>query len=134
MPDYTPVNADNAAITLTAGQVITGGLLVKMGNSDDTVVHTTSPTADRPIGVAAHDAPSGGRVSIWLLPGFVHELPAENGVTPTTGAGVTCSTTPGRVNTTTLATTSNAPLIIGTFVRCTTGSTAATVRSRVLGF
>lgn len=133
MSDYTPVNSDSGAVTLTAGAVITGGLLVTTSGADDTVVHTTS-TANRAIGVAASDAPSGGRVTVYLLPGFIHEVPAENGVTPTNGLGVICSTTPGRVTSTTMSSTlSNGAVIIGMFTRSTTGSTAATVRCRFLG-
>ena len=129
MADYTPVNADNAAITLTAGAIVTGGRCVKM-SADDTVIHTVA-TTDRTIGVTAHDAPSGGRVTVYLLPGFLHELLLEPGaVTPAAGAGIVCSTTPGSVNTTTL-TAIAANTAIGICVRSTVNSAGTKVR--VLG-
>jgi hypothetical protein len=144
MPDYTPVNTDNAAITLTAGAILTGGLLVCSSGADDTVVHTTSSTQGRRVlGVTAHDAPSGGRVTIYLMPGYLHALPAENGVTMTDGDLVVASTTPGRITSvpvwSTTGVTSGGAFVpatqqaIGTVVRATTGSTAATVVSRFLG-
>ena len=129
MADYVPVNSDNTAITLTAGAIVTGGRCVKM-SADDTVIHTVT-TNDRAIGVTAHDAPSGGRVTVYLLPGFLHELLLEPGSTgPAAGASVVCSTTPGAVFSTTLASVTSGTLL-GICVRSTVNSAGTKVR--VLG-
>ena len=131
MADYTPISADNSAITLTAGAVVTGGLLVKL-SADDTVIHTVNSTTDKAIGVAAHDAPSGGRVTVWLLPGFMHELTLEVGATAVAGNLAVPSTTSGRVNVTTYSTVSVAPVnVLGVVVRSTVN--AAGTKVRVLG-
>ncbi len=141
MSDYTPVNTDTGAITLTAGAIITGGLLVCSSGVDDTVVHTTHSTLGRrPIGIAAQDAPSGGRVPVYPLPGYIHSVPVENGATTVTGDWVVASTTPGRISSTTIAqfsTTNTSVQVIGTVVRATTGSTSAVVGvgvSRFIGW
>jgi len=133
MPDYMPVNTDTGSVTLTAGAAITGGLLVTSGGTDDTVVHTTSSTQGRrPIGVAAQDAPSGGRVGVYPLPGYLHAVPAENGSTPVDGDLAIASTTPGRI--TSVALSSATVAAIGSIVRSTTGSTSASLTTRFLGF
>ncbi len=132
MSDYTPVNADATMITLTAGATITGGLLVSVTTAGDTVVHSTT-NVGRPVGVAAHDAPSGGRVSVYLLPGFLHELPVETVITLNPGDGViatTVTTTPGRVASVAFTTTNLS--VFGVCVRGTVG-TAAGAKARVLG-
>lgn len=129
MADYTPVNSDSKAITLTAGAIVTGGRVCKM-SADDTVIHTVSST-DKALGVIMHDAPSGGRVTVWLLPGFIHELLLEPGATLTAGGGVQCSTTPGYVTSLTFSTSNYNAGIIGTCVRSTVNSAGTKVR--VLG-
>jgi Uncharacterized conserved protein (DUF2190) len=74
MPDYTPVNNVDS-ITLTASAAITGGqVLVSTG------INTVAPSAGQTVkalGVALHDAPSGGRVTLAVLPGAVHEVPVQ---------------------------------------------------------
>jgi Uncharacterized conserved protein (DUF2190) len=135
MADYTPVNADATAVTLTAGTAVTGGLLVGVTGTNDQVVHT-SATTNRAIGVAAHDAPAGGRVTIYLLPGFIHELPVSAGVAIAANGPVVCSTTPGRIESTSggvWATASGAGLNLGICVRGTTGTVDGTAKARFLG-
>lgn len=135
MPDYTPVNGDNQAITLTAGAAVTGGLLVAV-SADNTAIQTAATTT-RAIGVAAHDAPSGGRVAIYLLPGFVHELPVAAGQAIAAGNPVICSTTPGRIDSTTggsLSSASSAGLCLGICTRGTTGTVLGDQKARFLGW
>lgn len=77
MADYSPVVADGAApFPMTAGAAITGGQVVYV--TADRTVTPTSATTQRAIGVAAHDAPSGGRVTVWPLPRVVHESVNNN--------------------------------------------------------
>lgn len=80
MADYEPVNsAKNTPFTMTAGAAITGGQLLQV-TADKTVSPTTANT-QRAIGVAAFDAPSGGRVSVWPLTGIIHESINNNAAT-----------------------------------------------------
>ena len=134
MSDYTPVNSDASAVTLTAGTAVTGGLLVA-AISDNTVAHT-SATTNRAIGVAAHDAPAGGRVTVYLLPGFIHEVPVSAGVSIATNGPVVCSTTSGRIESTSggvWASSSAAGINLGVCIRGTTGTVAGDAKARFLG-
>ncbi len=84
MPDYTPVNNVNFAVyTSTASAAITGGQLVSVSG-----VSTVGPSAggDHPVGLALHDAPSGGRVAVAMIPNVVHEAVVSAAVVA--GAGV----------------------------------------------
>lgn len=126
MADYSPVNSDGFSVSLNAGGAITGGRLVKM-SADDTVVQTTG-TSDRAIGVAAFDASSGQRVSVILLPGYLHEVPITSAAVLTNGGGVTADSN-GMVNTAALG---GAP-VIGVCVRGGTGNTSGTVKARFIG-
>lgn len=127
MSDYLPVT-EAAAVTMTAGANLTGGLLVKTV-ADDQVVHTNSIVNDWAWGISAHDAPLGGRVSVFVMAGAVHELPVEAGVTLAAGDGVCCSTTPGRLNKVVMSTSAS---VLGIVVRGTTG-TVAGAKARVIG-
>ena len=62
MADYSPVLADDT-FTATAGAAITGGQLLAWTGAD-TVSPTTGPTQAF-AGVAGHDAPSGGLVTVF---------------------------------------------------------------------
>lgn len=123
MSDYTPVNSDMASITLTTGAAVTGGHVVKVSGVN-TVIEVAANT-DRAIGVAAHDAPSGGRLTVYLLPGMVHEATNVNAGTITAGAAITAGAT-GGVDTGTLATVAAAGTLIG--IALTTAVTTAKVR------
>jgi hypothetical protein len=123
MADYSPINGDGFAITLTAGAAITARQLVKV-SADDTVI-PTSAAADLPVGVAAHDAGTGQRVTVILLPGYLHELPVVNTVAITAGAVVNAAAG-GRVD---IAAGTN----VGTCVRGATGNAGGTAYARVIG-
>jgi hypothetical protein len=72
MADYSPPYANGAQpFTSTASAAVTGGTVVE---SSTTGACAATGAASKVLGVAAHDAPSGGRVSIWPLPGVVHEV------------------------------------------------------------
>ena len=95
MSDYSPVYAGGALpLTFTtSGAVVGGNVLV--ASAAGTVAASGGVSAVV-VGVAAHDAASGARVSVWPLANVVHELPvatgtvtALDGVTSSTGGGVT---------------------------------------------
>jgi hypothetical protein len=122
--DYSPVYTGGVLpFTMTAGATITGGQVVFISG-----VSTVSPTAGAngaAVGVAAHDATSGGRVSIWPFCNVVHETTNSNAGTITAGAPITSGSS-GGVDTGTLGTLAAAGTLIGTAV--TTAATATKVR------
>jgi hypothetical protein len=117
VPDYSPVNqADSSPYTKTAGATVTGGQLVYV-TADNTVSPATANT-QRAVGVAAHDAPSGGRVTVWPLPNLIHESVNNNAGTVAAGAAVTAGAAAG-IDTTTLGAAAAAGTLIGI---CTKGA------------
>lgn len=92
MGDYTPVTDKRLSYTmLTSGAVVGGNLLVVSGSG--TVAKAGTAASISYIGVAAHDAPSGGRVMVWTR-GQVHESLADGAIAA--GAQVTTSGTANR--------------------------------------
>ena len=78
MADYTPVHNPAHEVSLTAGAAITGGQVVIVSG-----VNTVSPAAadaSKAIGVAAHDAATGSRVTVFINK-FVHETTSSGTVT-----------------------------------------------------
>jgi hypothetical protein len=128
MGDYTPVNSDMAAFTMTAGAAITGGQLVSV-----TGTNTVSPSAggDRAIGVAAHDAPSGGRLSVYILGGQIHEAVIKNTSVLAPGGGVIAAAS-GQVDTATIGVGGAAGTLIGIVLAGGTGN-GTTVKARFYG-
>lgn len=119
MADYAPVYyGGTEPFTMTASAAITGGQVLFVSG-----VGTVAPTAGPNgayIGVAAHDAASGSRVTVWPIPGVVHETISPAGVTA--GNALTSSTA-GGVDSGTLATIAAAGTLIGTAVStATTGN------------
>jgi len=108
--DYTPVNtADLSPVPFTTSAAVTGGQLLIV-----TATGTVGPAAAASglvVGVAASDAASGARVSVWPLCGPVHETVTTSGVTA--GNALTSSTA-GTVDAGTLATIAAAGTLIGT--------------------
>lgn len=129
MSDYTPVNSDMSAFTATASGAIVGGTLVTQTSTAKTVA--TSTTGDRSIGVAAHDAPSGGRVTVYVLPGMIHEVLILSADVMPAGGDVIAATT-GFVKHGTLATDAAAGTLLGI---CTKGGTGdgTTVKAQFIG-
>ncbi|WP_446218290.1 capsid cement protein [Micromonospora sp. IBHARD004] len=92
MADHTPVYVGEN-FTMTASAAITGGQVLKV--SGVSTVEPSTAITDELAGVAAHDAASGTRVTVWHLQGNVHELVASAAVTA--GQVVEPSTTAGQV-------------------------------------
>lgn len=120
MGDYQPVyTGGTQPFTATTSGAVTGGnVLVQSGNG--TVAQGGAASAIV-VGVAAHDAPSGGKVAVWPLEGVVHELVAANAITQ--GGGVQSGAT-GQVDpvTTSIAAGSAAGTLIGVALTTAAGS------------
>lgn len=73
MADYTPVFSGGAVpFTSQASAALVGGqLVVPTGNATCGVA---GAAATNVMGVAAHDAALGSKVTVWPLPGVTHEL------------------------------------------------------------
>lgn len=126
MSDYIPVNTDQAAYTSTASAVIAGGQLVTASGTG-----TVAPSAvgDHPVGVAAQDTPSGGRVTVYVLPGMVHELVVAAAGAATAGTGVIVGTGGLVNNAAGLGTAAAAGTLIGMFLT----TAAAGAKARFVG-
>jgi hypothetical protein len=122
MPDYQPVNNnDTNPFTLLAGATIVGGTLVAV-SAAGTVI--TAVAGTRPIGVAAHDAVSGMKLSIWPMPGLIHETTVEGVLTVTFGNDIICGAT-GFIKAGTLATDAAAGTLIGIATSTGTGGSGS---------
>lgn len=121
MADYAPVYyGGTEPFTMTASATITGGQVLFASG-----VGTVAPTAGANgayVGVAAHDAVSTQRVTVWPIPGVVHETTTPAGVTA--GAALTSSTA-GGVDSGTLATIAAAGTLMGTAVSTATAGNKA---------
>lgn len=117
MPDYTPVYAGVKPFTATTAGIVAGGNVliwsatgvVTVSGADSTVV----------CGVAAHDAASGARVTVWPIEGCVHELVASGAITALAGVVTDAS---GQVKTAVIATAAAAGTLIGTAATTAAGS------------
>jgi hypothetical protein len=126
MSDYLPVYLPSEVVTLTASATITGGqVLAVSGNG---TVGPAGAASAAVIGVAAHDAVSGDRLSVYAR-GVIHESTASGAITAgaqvAAGAAGTVASlaaaagaAAGDIN--------NARAVIG--VALTTAADAATVR------
>ena len=131
MGDYTLVNGDFQAFTLTAGAAITGGQLLEV-SANNTVIPSAGTA--RPIGVAANDCGTGQRVTVWFLPGMVHECAIKNTVVIAAGNPIiAAAASPGNIDTGTLATVAAAGTLIGIALTGGTGNAGGTVKARFIG-
>jgi hypothetical protein len=120
--DYSPVYVSGInPMTKTASAAITGGRLVEV-----TTTGAVGPAAAgaKPIGVAAHDAASGARLTVWPLANVEHEIEVLAAATVTVGDGVV-SAAAGTVNTAVIATAAAAGTLLGI------ASTTATAPNKV---
>jgi hypothetical protein len=120
MGDYAPVyDGGNKPFTATTSAAVTGGQV--LAQSGDGTVGVAGAASTIVVGVAAYDAPSGGKVAVWPLEGAVHELVAANAITQ--GGGVQSGAT-GQVDqvTTSIAAGSAAGTLIGTALTTAAGS------------
>lgn len=109
MADYTPVFTGGALpFTSTASATITGGQVLVV--SGDGTVGPAGGASGLVCGVAAHDAASTQKVTVWPLAGVVHET-----VTPTgcTAGNALASAAAGTVDPGTLGTLAAAGTLIG---------------------
>lgn len=122
MADYAPVyNNGSDPFTATASATIVGGQLLDISGSG-----TVGPAGAASVifcGVAAHDCASGSRISVWPLPGLVHETTTPAGVTAGAALQVAAA---GTVNSGTVGTLAAAGSLIGTAL--TTAGAAAKTR------
>lgn len=118
MADYSPVyTAGVVPFTATTAGAVTGGnVLIASATGVVTVSGADSTAA---IGVAAHDAASGAKVTVWPLDGCVHELVASGAITALAGVVTDAA---GQVKTATIATAAAAGTLIGTALTTAAGS------------
>lgn len=122
MADYTPIYSGGVnPFTATTSAAVTGGqVLVVSGASTVGPAGAGSLVA---VGVAAHDAASGARVTVWPLNNCIHEITTTGTVTALDGV-ITAAT--GTVGTAAIATAAAAGTLIGTAL--TTATTGNKVR------
>ena len=118
MADYLPIHdGGQTPFTFTTSAAVTGGRVVAVSGSG-TVAHAAADSAVV-VGVAAFDAASGGKVTVWPLEGCVHELEASGAITAAAGVVTDAN---GQVKTATIATAAAAGTLIGTAVTTAAGS------------
>lgn len=116
MADYTPVYVSKTnPLTKTASATITGGQLVEITTAS--AVGPAGAASTKVIGVAAHDAASGARVTVWPLNNVEHEITSTG--TIAVGDGI-ASGAAGVAATVVVATGAAAGTLIG---RATTAAT-----------
>lgn len=124
MADYSPVYPSGSLpFTKTASAAVTGGQVV-----ETTTTGAVGPAAAgslKSIGIAAHDAAIGARVTVWPLANIEHEIVVVAAATVTVGDGVIAGTA-GTVNTVAVATGAAAGTLIG--IATTTATAPAKVR------
>ena len=124
MADYTPPFPNGITTsTHTTSATVTGGQILEV-TATGTVGPATAATV-KPMGVAAHDAASGARVTVWPLTSVIHEITVVAAAT-VTAADAVMTGTAGTVNTVAVATAAAAGTLIGTAL--TTASAPNKVR------
>lgn len=122
MADYTPVYDGGAdPLTLTTSAAVTGGQCLIVTGSG-----TVGPSAGASavaIGIAAFDAASGAKVTVWPINNAIHEMVAAAGITA--GDGIT-SAASGQVTTAVVGTAAAAGTLIG--IALTTATSGNKVR------
>lgn len=79
MADYAPIYSPGHEITQTASATITGGQVLM--NSGVNTVAPASAATSKYLGVAAHDAASGAKVTVLSGVGAIHETTAQGAIT-----------------------------------------------------
>lgn len=124
MADYTPVYTGGAEpFTSTTSAAVTGGTIAIVTGAATVGPGTAAATVV--VGVFAHDAASGAKVSVWPLANCIHEVVCANGITAAGGvqAGATGQVDPA---TTSIAAASAAGTLIG--IATTTATSTNKVR------
>ena len=110
MADYSPVTTGGTKpFTSQASATITGGQLVAVSGAG--TVGPAGADSGAVVGVAAHDAASGAKVSVWPLIGPIHETTTSAGVT---AGNALASEAAGGIKSGTLATLAAAGTLLGT--------------------
>lgn len=123
MADYTPIHTGGAIpFTSQASAAIVGGTMVMVSGNGTVAVATSASTAV--VGVAAHDAASGAKVTVWPLKNVTHEVTAAGAVTA--GALLKVGAVSGTVAIT--------PAAFGELVGKATVGAADTALCRFIGF
>ena len=118
MADYVPINdGGQDPFTFTTSAAVTGGRVVAV-SGNNTVAHAAADSATV-VGVAAFDAASGAKVTVWPLEGCVHELEASGAIAALAGVVTDAN---GQVKTAVIATAAAAGTLIGTAVSTAAGS------------
>lgn len=118
--DYTPVFTGGAVpytAQVVTGAVVGGQLLTNAGVG---LVSTAVVTDTKVVGVAAHDAAVGAKVTVWPIKNVTHETAAEGVTTVTAGDGLSSGAV-GTVKTVVIATGAAAGTLLGTAVSTATG-------------
>jgi hypothetical protein len=118
--DYSPVYTGGVKpfSTTTSAAVVGGNVVVWSGAG---TVAASASISTIVAGVAAHDAASGAKITVWPIVGCIHELVAAAAITA--GAGITADAAgSGQVATATIATAAAAGTLIGTAVTTAAGS------------
>jgi hypothetical protein len=116
--DYTPVFEGGAIpFTQTTSGAVTGGQVL-VASAAGTVAAAGGVSAVV-VGIAAHDAASGAKVSVWPINNVIHELTCTGTITALDGVS---SAAAGAIATVVVATGAAAGTLIG--IALTTGTTA----------
>jgi hypothetical protein len=117
MADYTPIHSGGAIpFTSTASAAITGGTLVAV--SGNYQVATAGAASATVVGVAAHDAASGAKITVWPLRNVTHEITSTG--TLAAGDGVVSGAS-GVAATASVATAAAAGTLLGIAVNGASG-------------
>jgi len=118
LADYTPIFTGGAVPfpATTAGVVAGGNVLIWSASG---VVTVSGADSTAVCGVAAHDAASGAKVTVWPMDGCIHELVASGAITALAGV---VSDAAGQVKTATIATAAAAATLIGIAATTAAGS------------
>jgi predicted transcriptional regulator len=116
--DYTPIySAGVQPFTATTAGIVAGGNVLIWSASGVVTVSGADSTAV--CGVAAHDAASGARVTVWPIEGCIHELVASGAIAALAGVVTDAS---GQVKTAAIATAAAAATLIGIAATTAAGS------------
>lgn len=119
MADYTPIFTGGAVpfTSQTSGTVVGGTLVSQSGVG---TVATSAAGALIVVGVAAHDAASGAKITVWPIDGVTHEIAVLSAATVTAGDGV-ISAAVGTVTTSAIAAAAAAGTLLGVAETTATG-------------
>lgn len=117
MADYTPVFTGGVAPkTYQASGPIVGGTFVSVSGAG--TVNTSGAASATVVGVAAHDAGSGSKVTVWPLRNVTHEITSTGTIAAGDGIATGAS---GVAATAVIATAAAAGTLVGIAETAATG-------------